>query len=438
MWPRITRSSIRCCPNCGRAGRVGSEASPSIPIITTVDSTGPTPAFDADYWAANLRNPVRFSQAIATAGRQHATFIEISPHPLLTHAIKDTLGGHSSPQHRTLQRDIHETLTFHTNLNATHTTAPPGRRTHLNPTRSSPPPPGTTPTTGSAPPAHARAGGGYGRPGRGRPRSFGASTAGEHVRLPEEPERHAWQGEVGTRHSMAADHQIHAVPAFPGAAYCEMALAAARTTLGDASEVRDIRFEQMLLLDEQTLVTAVASMDAPGIATFAVQTDDAGETSPARRRGPACGRGWGSSRRAATRPPARRAPGPVVASELRLSLARGVSSWSGFHRSGRAHTGGGRRTVLAEIGLPARFRAPAVRLRHPPRSAGCLLPIRGRIPAGRRRPAQCRSGGLLLPLSIGRLRRFGAGRDARYCHVTVTRADPTAIDADLEVLDEKR
>ena len=31
--------------------------------------------------------PVRFSQAVATAAEHHATFIEISPHPLLTHAI---------------------------------------------------------------------------------------------------------------------------------------------------------------------------------------------------------------------------------------------------------------------------------------------------------------------------------------------------------------
>ena len=46
-----------------------------------------------------------------------------------------------------------------------------------------------------------------------------------------------------------------------------------------------------------------------------------------------------------------------------------------------------------------------------------------------------RDGGLLLPLSIGLLRRFGAGRDARYCHVTVTKADAAAIEADLEVLD---
>ena len=44
---------------------------PSIPVIaTTHDETvsGGT-AFDAEYWAANLRNPVRFSQAVARAGR---------------------------------------------------------------------------------------------------------------------------------------------------------------------------------------------------------------------------------------------------------------------------------------------------------------------------------------------------------------------------------
>src|SRR6476620_925007 len=99
--------------------------SPSIPIITTVDSAGPTPAFDAEHWAANLRNPVRFSQAIATAGQHQATFIEISPHPLLAYAIKDILAGTHHHSIGTLQREGDETLTFHTNLNATHSAAPP-------------------------------------------------------------------------------------------------------------------------------------------------------------------------------------------------------------------------------------------------------------------------------------------------------------------------
>jgi phthiocerol/phenolphthiocerol synthesis type-I polyketide synthase B len=101
-------------------------ATPAIPIITTTyHHTHPAPVFDADHWAANLRNPVRFSQAVATAGADHDTFIEISPHPLLTHAITDTLADTHHHSVATLQRDADETLTFHLNLNATHTTRPP-------------------------------------------------------------------------------------------------------------------------------------------------------------------------------------------------------------------------------------------------------------------------------------------------------------------------
>ena len=98
------------------------------------------------------------------------------------------------------------------------------------------------------------------------------------MRLPEEPERHVWQAELGTAaQPWLADYQINEAAALPGAAYCEMALAAARTVLGEASEVRDVRFEQMLLLDAETPASAVASVDAPGGVTFTVQTDQHGE-----------------------------------------------------------------------------------------------------------------------------------------------------------------
>ena len=100
---------------------------PRIPVITTTrdHTTSGAIVFDAEHWAANLRNPVRFSQAVAAAGAEHATFVEISPHPLLTHAISDTLGGTHHHSVGTLQRDTHDTLSFHTNLNTTHTTHPP-------------------------------------------------------------------------------------------------------------------------------------------------------------------------------------------------------------------------------------------------------------------------------------------------------------------------
>ncbi|MFV4437339.1 hypothetical protein ACNJRZ_21230, partial [Mycobacterium tuberculosis] len=64
--------------------------------------------------------------------------------------------------------------------------------------------------------------------------------------------------------------------ALPGAAYCEMALAAARAVLGEASEVRDIRFEQMLLLDDETPIGVTATVEAPGVVPLTVETSHDG------------------------------------------------------------------------------------------------------------------------------------------------------------------
>ena len=100
---------------------------PSIPVIVTTDQrpTDGSNVFDADHWVANLRNPVRFARAVAAAGADHAVFVEVSPHPLLGYAIKDTLAERHHHSIATLQRDANDTLTFRTNLNATHTTRPP-------------------------------------------------------------------------------------------------------------------------------------------------------------------------------------------------------------------------------------------------------------------------------------------------------------------------
>ena len=72
---------------------------------TTGDADRTAAVVDADYWVANLRNPVRFSQAVAAAGDDHGTFIEVSPHPLLTHAISETLDRVHHHSIGTLARD---------------------------------------------------------------------------------------------------------------------------------------------------------------------------------------------------------------------------------------------------------------------------------------------------------------------------------------------
>ncbi|HJD80325.1 MAG TPA: SDR family NAD(P)-dependent oxidoreductase, partial [Kitasatospora aureofaciens] len=64
----------------------------TIPFHSTVTGTPlDTTQLDAHYWYTNLRQPVRFTDAIHSAlTHGYTTFIEASPHPVLTPAIQDT------------------------------------------------------------------------------------------------------------------------------------------------------------------------------------------------------------------------------------------------------------------------------------------------------------------------------------------------------------
>ena len=75
---------------------------PTIPVITTtVENADAATLFDANHWVANLRNPVRFRQARSPLrAPHHTTSSRVSPHPLLTKAISDTLSGCASSQYR--------------------------------------------------------------------------------------------------------------------------------------------------------------------------------------------------------------------------------------------------------------------------------------------------------------------------------------------------
>ena len=73
MWPPITAPSIRSCPSCGPRWPDLAPQPPDHPDghhrrQCRADSR----AVDADYWVANLRNPVRFSQADRRC-RRHST-----------------------------------------------------------------------------------------------------------------------------------------------------------------------------------------------------------------------------------------------------------------------------------------------------------------------------------------------------------------------------
>ncbi|MGB3441093.1 MAG: acyltransferase domain-containing protein [Actinophytocola sp.] len=62
----------------------------AVPVYSTV-APGTT-MFGPDYWAANLRRPVLFREAIAAAlADGYRTFAELAPHPVVTHSIHEVL-----------------------------------------------------------------------------------------------------------------------------------------------------------------------------------------------------------------------------------------------------------------------------------------------------------------------------------------------------------
>nr|BFE52025.1 hypothetical protein GCM10017745_54520 [Saccharothrix mutabilis subsp. capreolus] len=208
-------------------------AEPSIPIYGTVmEDPRRLPPFTPDYWAAHMRRPVRFAHAVAAAVEDgFTTFLEVSPHPVALPAIAET-APHATLV-GTLRRDTDDLRTFHANLTALHLhgavpatgvtdvpTAPWHHREHW-----------TTPPTTSA----------------------GHPLLGVHVELPSGV--HAWQSDVGLdAHPWLADHRVHDVPVLPGAAYVELALAAA-DVLGAPHEVRDVTFDRLLPLAAHVPIT---------------------------------------------------------------------------------------------------------------------------------------------------------------------------------------
>ena len=70
-------------------------AAPGIPVYSTaLADPRANPPRGGEYWAANLRNPVRLASAVKAAAEDgHRIFLELSPHPVVAHSISDTVAG---------------------------------------------------------------------------------------------------------------------------------------------------------------------------------------------------------------------------------------------------------------------------------------------------------------------------------------------------------
>ena len=95
-------------------------AAGQLPVYSTVTAAVlPGEAMTAAYWYRNLREPVRFADTVRQlAADDHRFFIEVSPHPVLTGAVLETLAeaGVTAAASGTLRRDDGGLLRVFTSL----------------------------------------------------------------------------------------------------------------------------------------------------------------------------------------------------------------------------------------------------------------------------------------------------------------------------------
>ncbi|GAA4136519.1 SDR family NAD(P)-dependent oxidoreductase [Actinomadura keratinilytica] len=214
------------------------------------------PSLGADHWAANLRNPVRLTDAVTAASEDgFRTFVEVNAHALLAHALGETLEGTGAFVTHTLKRApkgqrTDDTLTFHARLGALaclgHATAAPSD--------------GAVIDVPHSPWRHGRHWVDLSRRGTGGRDEH--PLLGAHVELPGE-DRHAWRADVGTAaQPWLADVRVHGANVLPVAAVAEMALAAGAAALGDRRmRVTGLSMERPLALTEHTTVTTTFGED---------------------------------------------------------------------------------------------------------------------------------------------------------------------------------
>ncbi|MFF4935076.1 acyltransferase domain-containing protein, partial [Streptomyces griseofuscus] len=217
---------------------------------TVVDDPRTEVTLDADYWAANQRQPVRFAAAVEAAGQDgHRTFVEVNVHPLLAGSIAETLTETDILVVPTIRRDGSEPLDFATHVAALHCAGLPvpwerqyaqGRLAEVPATCWEPAHYWIEPS------ALVRAGSAAGS-GDEPPHPL----LGSVVNDPERPGRWLWQCDLSADLlKWLRDHHAAGVEVMPGAAWAEMALSAARAVAlqGQSPCVRDVTFAAFLPL----------------------------------------------------------------------------------------------------------------------------------------------------------------------------------------------
>ncbi|MGA5198386.1 SDR family NAD(P)-dependent oxidoreductase [Streptomyces exfoliatus] len=265
-------------PDLGRALADVTGRTPHTAFYSTVtDDPRAHGAFDAGYWSDNLRRVVRFADAVRAAAEDgHRLFVELGPHPVLAHPVQATLTayGHTGTAVvPSLLRDTDDQLAFHTHVAALHCAGHPldWADRYRDGALADVPPTTWERTRHVLPPSPLR-------------KSAGARSSvtthpltGPHTVDPDGEGRHLWQTRL-TRSTLPwlDTHRVDDVAVVPGAALCEMAVAAATDLYGCGPQhvrLTGVDLQRLLLpAPEGTRVTATAETTGPDSARWHVSS----------------------------------------------------------------------------------------------------------------------------------------------------------------------
>ncbi|MFB8139761.1 non-ribosomal peptide synthetase/type I polyketide synthase [Streptomyces parvus] len=385
--------------------------------LTGVEGTARGEELDAAYWWKNVRDRVRFRSAIdRVADDGHRVFLEIGPHPVLGHAIRECLdaGGRSALTLPSIRRREDEAERFAASLGTLHTLGVPIDWDLLQPTGR----PVTLPRhpfrrdrhwTEPRPVAQVRLG------HRDHPLLGRRTDATEPT----------WQARLDTEDlPYLADHRIQDTVVFPAAGYLEMAAQAVLRLTGSTTAVlADIDLRKALFLPDGEDRTVEVSLSLEN-AAFTI-------ASPAGEDGERAVHASGIVRTGQRRRTAAPLDAPAIRARAHRHLA-GPDCYTALAALGY-HYGPafqaveevwiGADEVLARIRPPRAIgEGAAGHHLHPVLLDACfqtlLTPL---IPANPEDPAP--AGGIRLPLSLDEVALEPVGDRPFWAHATLQTAD---------------
>ena len=391
---------------------------PIIPLYSTVTSAQVTgPDWGAEYWCANVRQPVRFADAMtALIDSGERVFLEVGPHPVLSGNIKEILlrKGATGTSIATLNRDAEERMSVRTALanlyvaGALDTDHAPGASDGLPPQRPLP--------------VH-----GFQRVRLWSTEQtvadghFGASDARALPGDPIDAGQPEWRTELAVaRLPWLRDHVVAGMVLLPGAAYVDAALAVAAQTTGRPSPALDeVRFIAPLVVEDDDVPTLRLTMESSS-RRFAVSSRGTSATSWTHH---ADGRIVDGLVRPTLALPALTGAATATADELYPRLAeRGLVYGPAFRRIIDAQLGD--RRVLARVDATGTGIAASNHQAHPAvldAALQCVALLAGADDAS--------ADGTVVPAAVRHVRQFGALPDEVL--VGVTRLAPEPGEAQL-------